>query len=213
MPIVNLWKNVAVSMQSALATAKTITGISKGNPGVVTSTAHGYSNGDYVVLAVQGMRQLDGKVVRVAGITTDTYQTEGIDTTLFDTFSSGTNAKVTYGTTIQTATSMAASGGNFDFIDVTTIHQNQKAQVPGLANPLTYTFDNLWDPSDAGEIAMKAASDQSGQRAFKFVFSTGATVVFNGYVGFTGAPTGNAQDKVVSPAVITAFGSITNYAS
>ena len=34
-------------------------------------------------------------------------------------------------------------GGDFDFIDTTTIHNNVKTQVPGLANPITYTFDNL----------------------------------------------------------------------
>jgi hypothetical protein len=38
-------------------------------------------------------------------------------------------------------------------------------------------------------------------------------MVFSGYVGFTGAPAGNAQDKVTSSAVITAFGTPTYYSS
>ena len=42
------WTNVAVYIQSALAASKTITAISKANPGVVTSAGHGYSTGDYV---------------------------------------------------------------------------------------------------------------------------------------------------------------------
>ena len=209
MATVNLWKNVAVSMQSALAATKTITAISKASSGVVSSTAHGYSNGDYVLLSVQGMRQVDGKVVRVSSSTTDTFAMEGIDSTNFDTFTSGTAAKITFGTSITTATSMNASGGNFDFIDTTTIHQNAKSQVPGLSNPLTFTFDNIWDPGDAGQVAMKAASEASAQRAFMIAWSSGYRAVFNGYVGFAGAPTGNAQDKVVCPAVITAFGSLT----
>jgi hypothetical protein len=109
---------------------------------------------------------------------------------------------------------MSASGGDFDFIDTTTIHELVKTQIPGTANPLSYSFDNLWDAADAGQIAMKAASDAQDQRAFKFTFGTGGPImVFNGYVGFTGAPTGSAQDKVVSPAAVTAFGSPTYYAS
>lgn len=211
---VRKWSGVAVAMQSALAAAKTISAITKASTAVVTATAHGYTNGDYVLLVTQGMYQLDGKVVRVAAVATDTFQAEGVDSTLFDTFVSGTAQKITFGTTLSSMTSVNASGGDFDFVDTTTIHQNVKTQIPGLANPLSYSFDNLWDMSDAAQLAMKAASDNQGQRAFKFVFGTGGPImVFSGYVGYAGAPTGSAQDKVVSPAVITAFGTPTYYAS
>ena len=211
---VRKWSGVAVAMQSALAAAKTISGVTKADPAVVTATAHGYANGDYVLLVTQGMYQLDGKVVRVAAVATDTFQAEGVDSTLFDTFVSGTAQKITFGTTLSSMTSVNASGGDFDFVDTTTIHQNVKTQIPGLANPLSYSFDNLWDMSDAAQLAMKAASDNQGQRAFKFVFGTGGPIMtFSGYVGYAGAPTGSAQDKVVSPAVITAFGTPTYYAS
>ncbi len=212
--------NVAVAMQSALAAAKTITAITKAAPGVVTATAHGYSNGDYVFLEVQGMSQVNGRVFRVATIATDTFQLEdvtggtGIDTTLFDTFSSGTAKKITFGTSITTAATINVTGGDFDFIDTTTIHSNQKSQIPGAANPISISMDQLWDIADAGQIALKAASDTQAQRAFKFTFGTGGPImVFVGYVGFTGAPTGAAQDKITSPATVTAFGSPTYYSA
>jgi len=211
---VTKWSNVAVAMQSALAATKTITGITKANPAVITSTSHGYANGDYVLLSVQGMYQMDVKIVRVAATATNTFQAEGVDSTLFDTFSTGTAALITFGTSITTATSISASGGDFDFIDTTTIHGNVKTQIPGLPNPLNYTFDNLWDTSDAGQIAMKVASDAQAQRCFKFTFGTGGKIMlFSGYEGFAGAPTGNAQDVVKSPAAITAYGTPTYYAS
>jgi hypothetical protein len=201
-------------MQSALAATKTISAITKASPPVITATAHGYANGNYVLLSIQGMSQLDNKVVRVANQTANTFEAEGLDSTLYDTFSTGTAALITFGTTISTATSMTASGGDFDFIDVTTIHDLVKKQIPGLANPLNYSFDNLWDIADAAQIAMKQASDTQAQRAFKFVFGTGGPIMlFAGYVGFTGAPTGNAQDKVTAAAAITAFGTPTYYAS
>lgn len=213
MATVRKWSNVAVAMQSALAASITITAISKANPGVATA-ANTLVNGDYVYLSVQGMFQLDGKVVRVTGATASAFTLEGVDTTSFDTFSSGTAQKITFGTSITTATTMSASGGDFDFIDTTTIHSAVKTQIPGTANPITYSFDNLWDPADAGQIAMKAASDTQAIRAVRLTFGTGGPiVVFAGYVGYTGAPGGQAQDKVVSPAVLTAFGSLTNYAS
>lgn len=214
MATVRKWANVAVAMQSAIAAAKTLTAISKASPGVVSSTSHGYSNGDFVVLSVQGMFQVDGRVFRVAGVASDTFQLEGEDTTAYETFSSGSAYKLTFGTSITTATSMSGTGGNFDFVDTTTIHGNVKTQIPGLAAPTTYTFDNLWDIADAGQAAMKAASDAQAQRAFRFTFGTGGPIMlFNGYVGFTGSPAGNAQDKVTTQAVITAFGRPTYYAS
>ena len=219
MATVRKWSGVAVAMQSALGANKTITAIAVGATATVTAT-HDFSTGDYVVFNVLGMSQLNGKAYRVLSVsTTVSFVIEGaggvsLDTSLFSAFTSGTVNKITFGTSITTATSMSASGGDFDFIDTTTIHDLVKGQIPGTANPLSYSFDNLWDAADAGQIAMKSASDAQAQKAFKFTFGTGGPImVFNGYVGYTGAPTGSAQDKVVSPAVVTAFGTPTYYAS
>lgn len=211
-PIV--WKNVAVSMQSAIAAAKTITSITNANPGVVTATGHGFENGDIIYLDIQGMHQVNEKAVRVAGKTTDTFQLEGVDTTLFDTFVSGSAAKVTLGTSVTTATTISSSGGDFDFIDTTTIHQNAKSQMPGLPNSATFTMDHIWDASDAGLLAMKAASDAQAKRVFKFQFGTGGRVLyFAGYVGCSMLPGGQAQGLVTTNAVITMNGTPTVYGS
>lgn len=208
------WSNVAVAMQSAIASSQTVTAITKANPGVATATAHGYSNGDYVFLTVSGMYQLDGRVIRVANVTANTFELEGVDTSAFETFTSGGAQKLTLGTSITTATTLSASGGDFDFIDTTTIHVNTRTQVPGLANPSTFQFDNIWDVSDAGLLAMKAASDAQAIRAFKFTFGTGGQVmVFAGYVGASLLPGGSAQQLVTTSSVITMFGAPTYYAS
>lgn len=211
---VTKWSNVAVGMQSALAAAKTITGIVKGATATVSATAHGLANGDYVALTVNGMWQVNNRVFRVASAATDNFVLEGEDTTAFDTFSDGTLQKITFGTSITTATTVSASGGNFGFIDTTTIHGNQKTQVPGLPDAATYNMDHLWDVTDAGLKAMKVASDSQSMRAFKFTFGTGGQImVFLGYVGANLLPGGQAQDKVTTPSAITMFGSPTYYAS
>jgi hypothetical protein len=209
-----VWKNVAVSMQSAIATAKTITGITKASPGVVTSAGHGYSNGDLVYLDIVGMYQLSGKVVRVASTATDNFALEGVDTTLFDTFTSGTAEKLTLGTSITTATTINSSGGDFDFVDTTTIHDNSKRQIPGLPSAISYQFDNIWDATDTGLLALKAASDVQAKRAFKFQFGAGGKILyFAGYVGCTMLPGGQAQGLITTSAVITMNGTPTYYAS
>lgn len=209
-----IWKNVAVSMESAKASSKTITGITKANPGVATSTAHGYSDGDILYLSITGMHQLNEKVVRVDSSTTDTYELEGVDTTDFDTFVSGTSEKVTLGTTVSTAIDISASGGDFNMIDTTTIHDNARREQPGLPNAVSFNMGHLWDVTDAGQIAMKAASDIQAKKAFKFQFGTGGKLIyFAGYVGFSGLPGGSAQDKVTTQGVITINGTPTYYSS
>lgn len=211
-PIV--WKNVAVSMQSALGTAKTISGITKANPGVATSSSHGLANGDILVLSINGMYQLDNKVIRVANVATNTFELEGVDTTLFDTFTSGSGQAITFGTSVTTATTINGSGGEFDFIDTTTIHSNSRSQVPGLPSAISYQFDNIWDASDTGLLALKAASDNQAKRAFKFQFGSGGKILyFNGYVGCSMLPGGQAQGLVTTSAVITMHGTPTYYAS
>lgn len=208
------WSNVAVAMQSALAAATTITAITKAAPGVVTSTAHGYSNGDYILLTAQGMHQVNGRVFRVANQTANTYELEGETTTSYDTFSSGSAEKITFGTSITTFTGLSASGGDLEFIDTTTIHGNVRTQIPGTTSPVVYNFDSIWDVSDAGLTAMKSAYSASAQRCFRFTFGTGGQImVFAGYIGASLVPVGNAQEMVTTPAAITMYGSPTYYSS
>lgn len=209
---VKLWKNVAINMQSAIATAKTITDITKADPAVVTSVSHGYSDGDIVFLEVSGMYQLNDKAVRVASSSTDTFALEGVDSTDFDTFSSGTCAVVTMGSSITTALDVSASGGDFSMIDTTTIHDSSKTEVPGLPNPTSYSMTHIWDSTDAGQIAMKAASDNQAKRVFKFDIGS-KIFYFAGYVGFSGLPGGSAQDKVTTQSVITMSNSPSYYSS
>lgn len=72
-------------------TAKNITGVTKADPAVVTSSAHGFANGDQVIIAgVVGMTQLNtGRTFTVAGATTDTFQLSGVDSTSYGTYVSG----------------------------------------------------------------------------------------------------------------------------
>lgn len=209
------WSNVAVAMQSALGADITLTAITKAAAGVVTtSAAHGLSNGDFVVLTVQGMRQVDDRVFRVSAASGSTFTLEGEDTTAFDTFTSGKANKVTFGTSITTATTLSSSGGDFDFIDTTTIHQAARTQMPGLPAAASYSFDNIWDVSDAGLKAMKSASDAQAKRAFMFTFGTGGQImVFNGYVGASLLPGGSAQQLVTTKTTITMNGTPTYFAS
>lgn len=83
-----------------IGSAKTVTGITLAAPGVVTSVAHGFTDGDLIRLDVAGMTEIDGLIYRVYGETTDTFKlanlsnTAGISTWAFAAFTSGTATRV-----------------------------------------------------------------------------------------------------------------------
>lgn len=205
---VQVWSNVAVAVQSAIGSAITISGITKDSPGVVTYTGTDPSNGDYVLLSVQGMSQLDVRIARVANVnaSANTFELEGIDTTSYDTFTSGSFQVVTFGTTLNVVSNVQASGGDFQMIDVTTIHDTIQKQIPGNASPTTFSMECQWQPDDAGLIALKAASDAKAQRCVRLTFANGYKYLVAGYIGATLSPTGSAQQVVSTPVVITAYG-------
>lgn len=210
-----VWSGVAIAVQSALATALTITGITKANPAVITYTGTDPSNGDYTLLKVQGMSQLDYRVVRVANVNGagNTYEAEGVDSTLYDTFSSGTAEVITFGTTLSTVADLSVSGGDFNFIDVTTINDNVNKQLPGNANPINISMTANWDPADTGVTALKTASDSKAVRCIRITFADSTKVLFAGYVGATNFPTGSAQGKVSTPITFNVYGRSTAYAT
>ena len=67
-------------MESAIAAAVTISSITKAAPGVITtSAAHGLTNGDVVLLEVQGMVELNGRLFKVVSASGSTLSLAGVD--------------------------------------------------------------------------------------------------------------------------------------
>ena len=87
------------------ATTKAITGLTQANPAVVTSVAHGYSNGDTVYISgVGGMTQVNGNRYVVANVAANTFELSGTNSTGYGAYTAGGTAqKVLFYTTDGTA--------------------------------------------------------------------------------------------------------------
>jgi hypothetical protein len=73
-----------------LETPVAISGASQANPAVITATSHGYANGDDVYISgITGMSELNGRSFTVAGVTTNTFQLSGCDSTTYTAYASG----------------------------------------------------------------------------------------------------------------------------
>ncbi len=99
---------------SAYGSAKATTIVSNAAEAVVTSAAHGYSNGD-VVEVTSGWGRLNKRHARIKSVTTDTFVLEGIDTSNTDFYPTGSGLgsvrKVTTFTQIVQVLGINSSGG------------------------------------------------------------------------------------------------------
>lgn len=216
---VNTNSGLRFYMESARAGAKTISGITNADPGVVSSTAHGYSNGDFIYLDVQGMSEVSGRVFKVVSVATDSFRlsdvdgSTGIDTTDFGTFSSGSAYKLTTGTTVDGIADFSFDGGDIKTVDTTTVNADMDTQIVVGATAMSCNLVMQWDPNSAAQQAMNAAYSSRANKAFKVVYPNGAWAAWIGTVGFHGAPGGQNQGVTTSPAKVTMLGAITFAAS
>lgn len=73
----------------AIANANPITSITNANPAVVTSEAHGFSNGnDIIIIGVVGMIELNEHQFVVANATANTFVLSGVDSTAYSAYES-----------------------------------------------------------------------------------------------------------------------------
>lgn len=206
------WSNVAVAMESARGEAQTISSITKADPGVLTTSGTVPTAGQIVYLLVEGMTQLNDAAFRVSGPSGSTFKLEDvdgndIDTTGFDAFVSGVFHVITLGTSITTATTISPSGGDFEQIDTTTIHDTQRKTIPGLPSAMSYAMDHIWDITNPGLQALNAAYKANVVKVISFTFGTGGPkMLFAGNVGASLMPGGQSQGLVTTNTVFTING-------
>jgi len=214
MATATVWSGVQMNFESARGTALPLSTpfVTNANPGVVTSTAHGLTNGAYVLMLVEGMTEIDARIFRVANVTANTFELEGENTTDYATCTAGNAYALTFATSISTVTDVSVSGGEPNFVPTTTVHSTIETQVPTTVTPLVYSFTNIWDPGDSGLIAMKTALQTKSQKGTLMQFSGGQIVLIFGYPACVIAPAGSGQQLVSTSSAITASNLPTSYA-
>lgn len=176
--------------------AKTITAITNANPGVLTSAAHGFSNGDLIAIAdVGGMDEVNGVPIVVTNATTDTFElyeytidpdtgavsSAALDTSTFGTYTSGGTATraaritvTSHGYSANARIRLASIGGMTELngrqIIVGTPAANDFAILDGDRQPLdTSAFGSYTSGGTATkvtEVWTGGSDDEEGYRTF-----------------------------------------------
>lgn len=205
-----------VSLATTYGTAKAISAISNANPGVATSAAHGFNNSDFVSVT-SGWSNLNNRVVRVAGQTTNNYNLDGIDTTSTTLYPAGSGAgsatPITAWQQISQILGFETQGGDQQFTTFSFLEQNFESQIPTVTSAQSIRITVADDPNLAGYQALKAAADARAIRALRLTLPDGSFILYQGYVSFNETPTVTKGNVMSVQATISLQSRPVRYAS
>ena len=166
---------------STIAATKATTVVTKASEAVVTSTAHGYSNGDYV-LVVSGWGRLNKRAFRIKSITTDTFVLEGADTSNTTFFPAGqgvgTVAKVSAWTQLTTVMNPNTSGGDPKKVTYKFIESDVEYSINDGFTATDYTIELDADAiGGAGYTALKTLTDVQTDTIMRMVTRSGSILL------------------------------------
>ena len=176
--------NMSVSVENAVGSSKAISSITLANPGVVTCTAsHGLSTGAVVRLTMTaGMPELDGQVVRIASATGTDFTLEGLDTSAYTAFTSGSAAAISSWSTLTGAQNITMPNPSPAKADATTLVDTVKQYEYGLPDAPDGTITGIYRPGDTAVAKIAANTKSRTATAFKVAWSGGQYHYFNANV-------------------------------
>lgn len=208
------WSNVDIDIQTSLGSVQTISSITKADPGLVTYVGADPTVNDILVVDIAGMTELQSRAFAAKNVTGGANTLDfGEDTTDYHTFTSGSFQPVVLGASMTNVQDVSASGGEPEFADITTVHDQIRRRVPTVVSPFSIQFGCIFEPSDAAMIELATASRTLTTRVVKITFADGSFMVGNAYISAAGVPTGSAQDVVKTNVNMEFQGLPTVYAS
>lgn len=205
-----------VSICNGFAAPKTISAITNADGGVATSTAHGYADGDYIVVS-SGWARLDGRVVRVDDSTTNTFELEEIDTTSTTIYPPGggvgTSKAVTGWTKITGILGSTSTGGEQNYWTGAPLESDRELRIPTTKSAAGIDFEVADDPAAAWYDLAKAANDDREPRAVLVTLSNGAKLLYYAYISMGVIPSLTRDQPMAVSLSLSLVSEPTRYAS
>lgn len=176
-----------------ITTVSPLTAASKAAKAQITAT-HSLAVGDYVVISGTGMKSLDRMTAhRVSAVTGTTAFTIDTDTT--NDAAAATTGSFREVSLVETC---FAEFGNEPStpgeVDVTTMCDTERRNVPGLSSPGSATFGGPLDLTDAGQKELIEAQKGAETRNLIWITRGGQTGIMAGVVSsFAAGPSGVEQ--------------------
>jgi hypothetical protein len=163
-------KGLAVKVEIALTygTPKTVSAVSRADPGVATSTSHAMTDGTVGYWTVaSGMTELDMQASRVKNAATNAFDIQGLDTTNYTTFTSGTFTPAATWGLLDESVSYEIGGGAANVLDDTRLIDVKTRNVNGLMGSQNLTIGTK--PQTVNSSVMSFIEKQARAQAYVLV--------------------------------------------
>jgi len=198
------------------APAKNVSAITNANPALASSTAHGFVDGDEILLT-SGWEDASDTVYKVDQQSADTFLVLGLDTTDTSWYSAGggtgTAQKVSGWVEIPQVLTIATQGGDPRFTPISPLARRNSINVPTGFNPTSITLTLGHDASNANYQQMLNISRALRKVAFKMMLSGGTTSYGYGYMAVSEMPSLNVNQANQVTASFSLLGRSISYAS
>lgn len=213
---VSLPNGSTVAIASGYGTATPITDISNANPGVATSAAHGFANGDYLEIT-SGWSKLTDRIVRAGGVASGVFDLEGIDTTSTSLYPVGGGAgsarKVSGWTQLAQITNSTSEGGEQQFLTYQFLESDSEKRIPTTKSAAGITFTVADDPNLPGYVLAKAANDDRSPRAVMVTLSNGQKLLYNAFISLSIIPSLTVNELMTVEVTLSLQGDPVRYAA
>lgn len=203
---VSLPNGALVAIASGYTAPQNITVLTNANPAVATITAHGWANGDFIEIT-SGWSRLTNKVVRLAGVTANTVNLEGIDSTLTTIYPAGTGLgtarKITGYTQLAQILTSTSSGGEQQFLEYQFLESDSQKRIPTFKSASGLTFSVADDTTQPGYILASAANDDRLQRGVKITLPSTSVLSYNAYISINKTPSLTVNELMAIEATMS----------
>ena len=205
------------SVATVLASAKTITGISNAAEAVVSSVAHGYSNGD-IVLVYSAWGRLNFRAFKVKSVATDSFVLAEADTTSTELYTpgggAGTVQKVTTWVDLDRTMNHSSSGGDAKTVNVKFIESDVEIVLNDGFTAVQRTFEMDADMiGTPAYTALKTLSQTDAATVVRRRAKSGAFSLIPAKVSFNEEETMTEGQAVAVKGTINGQNISTRYAS
>lgn len=209
-------EGASFQFSTTFASAKTISDISNASPAVATATAHGYADGDLVLIA-SGWDDVNDSVVKVNQLAADTFELLGVNTSETGRYPVGTGGgtakKISGWQVIPQVLTIASQGGDSRYTQVQLLSRRNAIQIPTGFNSSSIQLSLAYDPGNAVFEEMLDVSRGSTQCAFRMVLSGGVTTVGYGYMAVSEMPQLNSNQVATIAVTMTLGGRPISYSA
>lgn len=195
------------------ATAKGITAITNANPARATSAAHGYVDGNEVLLNL-GWEDANG-VWRVDQFDANTFDVLGLDATSTSFYpagsGTGTAQLVSGWVEIPQVLTINTTGGDPRYTAINPLARRNALQMATGFNPASIELTLGWDPAMAAYQQMQNVSRRLAKVAFKMALSGGGTAYAYGTFAVSEVPTLTSGQPDTVRAAMSVDGRLISY--